>query len=741
MPVDTDKLNVEAALEILSPTGPLANGLKGFEPRREQKEMMRNVLDAYNGNQVALIEAGTGTGKSLAYLIPAMLWATETGERTVISTNTITLQEQLLNKDIPLISKALNLNLKAVLVKGMHNYLCLRKFFDTQQELLLLTPQEAEEMQKIEVWQESTPDGSRSSLPFSPSGAVWERISAENDTCNRNACPYYQQCHFFKARRQASEAQLLIVNHHLLFADLVFRADNDNFKDQAILPSYTRIILDEAHNIEDIATDYFASRISQVDLMRLTARLTTEKKGQANGKLPLLKEKIIGHFRKDFSSDVSSILSRLNVDLPGLRRDLLQQAHETFSAFFEFTQSAQPSSSDEHPVGESKLRILPHHHTHKDWKERLMPLSKALSESIQRYAQALIAIITDLKQLKNPVLDELLKGICFEISALAERLSSTCAVIERFTAVVTPAEKVRWIELQHFKTMINTALVDADLDISKILVEQLFSRFSTIILCSATLTTNKQFHFIRNRLGLTKELFPNRAVREHIYNSPFDFPKQALMAIPTDIPNPTDPTFVKEATEKIWQTIQSSRGNAFVLFTSYTMLKTCFDKLESRLKENRYNALKQGDDDRQVLLNKFKSTNYSVLFGTDSFWEGVDVAGDALRCVIIVKLPFRVPSDPLIQARSEAITSNGGDPFMDYSLPQAIVKFKQGFGRLIRNRRDRGCIVCLDTRLITKRYGKLFLSSLPQCQQVFATNNELQDQLKDFYRKTHFLTK
>lgn len=741
MPVDTDKLNVEAALEILSPTGPLANGLKGFEPRREQKEMMRNVLDAYNGNQIALIEAGTGTGKSLAYLIPAMLWATETGERTVISTNTITLQEQLLNKDIPLISKALNLNLKAVLVKGMHNYLCLRKFFDTQQELLLLTPQEAEEMQKIEVWQESTPDGSRSSLPFSPSGAVWERISAENDTCNRNACPYYQQCHFFKARRQASEAQLLIVNHHLLFADLVFRADNDNFKDQAILPSYTRIILDEAHNIEDIATDYFASRISQVDLMRLTARLTTEKKGQANGKLPLLKEKIIGHFRKDFSSDVSSILSRLNVDLPGLRRDLLQQAHETFSAFFEFTQSAQPSSSDEHPVGESKLRILPHHHTHKDWKERLMPLSKALSESIQRYAQALIAIITDLKQLKNPVLDELLKGICFEISALAERLSSTCAVIERFTAVVTPAEKVRWIELQHFKTMINTALVDADLDISKILVEQLFSRFSTIILCSATLTTNKQFHFIRNRLGLTKELFPNRAVREHIYNSPFDFPKQALMAIPTDIPNPTDPTFVKEATEKIWQTIQSSRGNAFVLFTSYTMLKTCFDKLESRLKENRYNALKQGDDDRQVLLNKFKSTNYSVLFGTDSFWEGVDVAGDALRCVIIVKLPFRVPSDPLIQARSEAITSNGGDPFMDYSLPQAIVKFKQGFGRLIRNRRDRGCIVCLDTRLITKRYGKLFLSSLPQCQQVFATNNELQDQLKDFYRKTHFLTK
>ncbi len=741
MALDTDILNVEAALEILGEDGPLSKSLKGFESRREQKEMMRNVLDAYNGNQVALIEAGTGTGKSLAYLIPAMLWAAETSERTVISTNTITLQEQLLNKDIPLIDKALNLKSKAVLVKGMHNYVCMRKFDEAQHELQLMSPQEADEMQKIDVWKESTQDGSRSSLPFSPLPSVWEKVSAENDTCNRNACPYFQQCHFFKARRQANEAQILIVNHHLLFADLVVRADTENFKDQAILPNYTRIILDEAHNIEDIATDYFASRVSQFDLIRLTARLAAEKKGESHGKLPMLKEKIVGHYRKEFSNDVTSILGRLNVDLPGLRRDLLQQSHETFSAFFEFTQSCQLSSTDEHVQAESKLRILPHHHKLIDWKERLIPLSQSLSGSIQRYAVSLNAVINDLKQLKNPVLDELIKGICFEITALSERLAGTCAVIERFTAAVIPPEKVRWIELQHFKTMINTALVDADLDISKILVEHLFSKFSTIILCSATLTTNKQFQFIRTRLGLTPERFPKRAIREYIYNSPFDFQKQALMAIPTDIPSPTDPSFISEATEKIWQIIQTCRGNAFVLFTSYSMLKTCFAKLEVRMKENRFNALKQGDFDRQVLLNKFKATNYSVLFGTDSFWEGVDVAGEALRCVIIVKLPFKVPSDPLIQARSEAISLKGGDPFMDYSLPQAIVKFKQGFGRLIRNRRDRGCIVCLDTRILTKRYGKLFLSSLPNCQQVFAPDKEIQIQIKEFYRKTHFLTK
>jgi len=741
MPTDTAKLDVEAALDLLSTSGPLAKHLKGFEARHEQKEMMRNVVDAFNGDHVALIEAGTGTGKSLAYLIPALLWAAETGERTVVSTNTITLQEQLLQKDIPLICKALNLSLKAVLVKGMHNYVCMRKLSDAQQELLLVSPQEVEELQKIEVWQASTQEGSRSSLPFAPSAATWERVSAENDACNRNNCSYYQQCHFFKARRQASEAQILIVNHHLLFADLAYRAENGNFKDQAILPPYTRIILDEAHNIEDIATDYFASRISQFDLMRLTARLTTEKKGQVSGKLPFLKEKIANHYRNDFSADITSILNRLAMDLPGLKRDLLHQAHETFGAFFEFTQSAQPISVDEHPTAESKLRILPYHHTHKFWKEQLVPSSKLLCESILRYAQALVALVNDLKQRKDAALDEQIKAVCFEVSTLAARLEEASSVLARFTAAEFPPDKVRWIEMQHFKTMINTTLVDADLDISKILAGQLFSQFSTIVLCSATLTTNQQFHFIRQRLGLTSSHLPERQIKEYIYHSPFDFQKQALLAIPTDIAEPTASSFVHDASEKIWQIIQSSRGNAFVLFTSYTMLKTCFDKLEARLKEHRFHPLKQGDDDRQTLLNKFKATNYSVLFGTDSFWEGVDVAGDALRCVIIVKLPFKVPSDPLIQARSEAITAQGGDAFMDYSLPQAIVKFKQGFGRLIRHQKDRGCIICLDTRLLTKRYGKFFLNSLPKCQQFFVPSNELQTHMQEFYRKTHFLTK
>lgn len=738
---DVRHLDVASILNILGPEGPLALSIKGFESRDEQKRMMQNVLEAYNHDQIALIEAGTGTGKSLAYLIPAILWASQNKERTVISTNTINLQEQLLHKDIPALAKALKIDIKPVLVKGMYNYLCLRKFSEAQQEFLLLSPQEAEELQKIDIWKENTADGSRSSLPFSPSAATWDKVAAESDTCNRNKCPFFQQCHFFKARRQANDAQLLIANHHLLFADVTRRAETENYKDPAILPPFTRLILDEAHNIEDIATDYFASRISQMDIMRLMGRLTADKGGKVQGKLPLLKEKLVGHYRNNLSHETSSIHHRLTIDLPGLRREIQDQTHKTFNAFHEFVQRQRHTPSDESgQPGENKLRILPSHQTHALWNELLLPHSTELSKSLKRFAQALTALSKDFKDLRNTALEEQVQGILFEVEALAKRLEGFSIIIDNFFSQFPPT-KVRWMEIQALKTLINTTLVDADLDIAKTLAEFLFSKFSTIILCSATLTTAQNFSFIRNRLGLTEQHLKYKTINENIYQSPFDYKKQALLIVPNDLPPPTDSRFLNAAAENIWLTLQASRGNAFVLFTSYTMLKQCYEMLETRLKEQRFYPLKQGDDERQTLLQKFKTVDRSVLFGTDSFWEGVDVAGEALRCVIIVKLPFKVPSEPIIQARSEAITTRGGDPFMEYSLPQAIVKFKQGFGRLIRNRQDRGCIVCLDNRLITKRYGKEFLNSLPDCQKAFIPSAGMPELMADFYRRTHFLTK
>lgn len=734
------EIDSQKALKILQSDGQLSKVIQGFESREQQQQMMVNVIEAYNDNKIALIEAGTGTGKSIAYLIPALLWALQKKEKTVISTHTITLQEQLLLKDIPLISKALGIEVKSVLVKGMRNYVCMRKIEETRSEQLLLPPQEAEEFAKVDAWAHSTRDGSRSSMPFEPSAGTWDRVCAENDTCTKSHCPFFQECHFFKARREAAEAQILIVNHHLLFADLATRAESENYHDPSILPAYTKVILDEAHHIEDIATEYFAQRVNQLDLLRIVGRLAADKGSKSHGKLFQLKEKIVGYFQsKTMPVEVSNILGVLNIDLPGTRADLLKQITDGFDKFYNFIQVAKISTNQEEQAGDNKMRVLPMHYTHTYWIGELKARIGELVKCIHKYAQMIGSLEKSIKAINQDLLNEQTKGIRFEIEALSSRLFDASLVLQEFVEKAPPPNKVRWIEAQLLKSFINVHITDAELDIAKALVNYLFSKFDTVILCSATLATNKQFDYTRKRLGLIQEYIKDKKVTENIYDSPFNYKLQAMLVVPTDIPSPLESSFLQAATEKIWDAVHASQGNAFVLFTSYSMLKTCYQTLLPRFQEHRYPLFKQGDDNRQTLLNKFKDIDKSVLFGTDSFWEGVDVAGDALRCVIIVKLPFKVPTEPIIQARNEAIIAKGGDPFMDYSLPNAIVKFKQGFGRLIRNKNDRGCIICLDTRLLTKRYGQQFLNSLPPCHQAFIPGENLREHMRDFYKKTYHL--
>ncbi len=294
--------------------------------------------------------------------------------------------------------------------------------------------------------------------------------------------------------------------------------------------------------------------------------------------------------------------------------------------------------------------------------------------------------------------------------------------------------------MQQTNPLYNTTLVDASLDLSKFLAQHFFNRFETTVLCSATLAANKQFSFLRSRLGLTPALLPNFKIEEKIFESPFDFEKQSLLLIPTDLPEPHAPDFMDKACACILEAIRASRGNAFVLFTSYSALKQCYSRLQEQLCKENYRPCKQGDAPRIALLDRFKKTDRSVLFGTDSFWEGVDVAGEALRCVILFKLPFQVPTEPIVEARTQAITAKGGNAFMEYSIPNAVVKFKQGFGRLIRHKKDRGVIVCLDTRLITKRYGAYFFNSLPPVKQTKTPMKELRKEMEEFYRKTYKLT-
>ncbi|WP_228840687.1 ATP-dependent DNA helicase [Candidatus Protochlamydia phocaeensis] len=740
------ELNIEKILKLIQPDGMLSQALKGFESRPQQHQMMTNVIQAYNQDLVSLIEAGTGTGKSLAYLIPALIWAARFNERTVISTNTITLQEQLIHKDIPHLLEALNLNLKVVLVKGMNNYVCLRKLEDAQTELRLFPTEEKEEVEKVNQWCQGAIEGSRSEMPFVPSPSVWDRIGAESEACLHHECPYYQQCYFFKARRQAQDAHVLVANHHLLFADLVRRAETNNYSEACLLPIYRRIILDEAHHIEDIATEYFAARLHRVELMRTLGRLASDRHGSQQGKLLILKEKLQSLFNKTPPRDVAQIISRLTIDLPALRHLLLEQINHTFDAFAHFIESInQPLNQlfpeEASPTPEKKLRIVKDHLSHPKWKEDILPHTTKLIAALKQYRQTISSLEGDLKLIENDRLQEQTKGMRLDIQALAYRLEIAISLLDNFISDLQNANKVRWIEAHKLKSLLNVHLVDADLDISKALVNFLFSKFSTVILCSATLASNQQFQFVRQRLGLTERLLPQRKVTEHIYDSPFNYRQQALLVVPTDMPPPSHPDFNALAYENIWNAIQASRGQAFVLFTSYTMLQNCYEALSKKFQDHRYPLFKQGDDSRQTLLNKFKKTDRAVLFGTDSFWEGVDVAGDALRCVIIVKLPFKVPSEPIIQARTEAIMERGGDPFFEFSVPHAIVKFKQGFGRLIRNKSDRGCIVCLDNRLVTKGYGRLFLNSLPPCEKVFANGAHLWSKMHDFYRKTYHLVK
>ncbi len=738
-------LKATEVLKLVEPGGLLEQKCKGFESRPSQCSMMANVLDAYNHDQIVLIEAGTGIGKSLAYLVPALLWAHQFNEATVISTNTIALQEQLLRKDIPSLIKTLGIELKVVLVKGMSNYVCLRKLDDALAESRFFSSEENEEIEKIDHACRTITEGSRSTLPIFPSPSTWERVNADGDTCSHQQCPHFKNCFFFKARKEAQEAQILLVNHHLLFSDIVKRSTENKYNETAILPAFNRIVLDEAHHIEDIATDHFAVRLHRIELLRVLGKLTSDRLGHQPGKIPMLRDKLYSFYGKTPPDQIGRIITRLNIDLPALRINLQQHIDSTFDAFIHFievtTRLVPTEEGASSPYPEKKLRLLKSHQTHSKWIEEIEPKTTELKKLLKTFSQTLRGLEFDLSTIKNERLQEQTRCQRGDIQLLNGRLDELISLLEHFISEVTSLEKVRWIEAHQLKSMVNVHLIDADLDVSKSLAKYLFSKFGTIVLCSATMTTNREFQFIRNRLGLQEDLLGKRVIKEAIYDSPFNYLNQALLAVPIDLPLPSHSNFMEEAIKAIWNAIECSRGGVFVLFTSYSMLQKCHEALKERLENKRYQLFKQGDSNRTAIIEAFKKTDRGVLLGTDSFWEGVDVVGDSLRCVVIVKLPFRVPSEPIIEARTEEILKNGGNPFFDYAIPNAIVKFKQGFGRLIRSQRDRGCIICLDTRLVKKNYGRLFLNSLPNCSSAFLDQALLWPKLEEFYKKTYPLTK
>jgi len=731
--LETHQIDLDEATGYLQKEGSLAATFPDYEVRPQQQEMLRDIAKGFNENQIVLIEAGTGTGKSLAYLIPSLLWALRRGDRIVISTNTINLQEQLLLKDIPLLKTIIKAPIPAVLVKGMGNYLCLRKFEESKLELPLMTPEEQEEWGKLDRWRQSTQDGSRTDVPFIPSAMLWEKSGAEHDTCTKRQCPRYKECFFFKARKKAEEAKLLIVNHHLLCSDLVARRESD---EEGVLPDYRKVIVDEAHNLEEIATDFFAGRFVQLGFLKNLGRLSAEKQGKHTGKLPVLKYLLSIHFRNGLPEEHKNIHHWLAQELPAARNRIVECLYKMCDALQEFCALFHVKKGEDDQI---RIRLQLPQKSHPLWLETVVPSARAFVGETAAYAQMLFSLDKSVGRLSNEKFSEQAKGVLADITALADRISSSAAVVKQFIDPELPSNKVQWVEIQALRSGSQVLLSEAELDISKPMSELLFNNFDSTVMVSATMTSAQTFTFIRSRLGLNETLLPKKEIVEKIYDSPFDYRNQALIVMPNDLPDPHEAHFNAACAEHIWQAIQASRGNAFVLFTSYSALKNCYDRIAGRLEQHRYTAFKQGDASRKTLLDHFKATDHSVLFGTDSFWEGVDVAGDALRCVIIAKLPFKVPTEPIIQARCEAISAKGEDSFSTYSLPLAVVKFKQGFGRLIRNRKDRGCVVCLDRRLLTKGYGKEFLKSLPPCQQISGPSDHVYPAMEKFYRRQRII--
>ena len=624
--------------EIFGRGGALEKKLGNYEPRESQIEMARIVDEAFAKHQHVAIEAGTGTGKTLAYLIPAL----RSGRRVVISTATKSLQEQIFQKDIPFLQRNFAPNLKAALMKGRANFLCRHKVHQMEGQPVLKGIDEIDWFSQIRDWEKVTQTGDRSELTFLPDDAeLWNRIDARSDLCTGNKCPEFQRCFITAMHQRAEEADIVIVNHHLFFADLAIRRDDFG----SILPEYSAVVFDEAHEIEDVASDYFGRQISSYRF-------------------------------EELARDTENTLRILRIEAPQLRK-ILTRMKEKSRAFFE-----------KFPEREGRYPFEP--------AERGAFLERN-REAFDDLTAAVKATESELNALKQKP---------EEVMSLSRRASEARKEIA-FLLESQEKSYVYWYERRGRGVF----LAATPIDVSQILRERLFEQFDTVILTSATLAVEGRFDYMKQRLGI-------QPAKETVLPQEFDYPEQALLYIPQNLPDVRNATFGEQAAKEILQLLEISKGRAFCLFTSYAQMRDLYERVSSRA---RYPLLLQGTTPRPTLLEKFKTTPNAVLFATSSFWQGVDVPGTQLSCVIIDRLPFAVPSDPIVAARVRALQEDGRNPFAEFQVPEAVLALKQGFGRLIRSKTDRGILAILDNRIQRMQYGRIFLESLPG----YATTQDL----------------
>ncbi len=683
----------ECAAPLL-PGGALDKTVAFYEYRESQVAMTSMVVDGFNEEGIRLLEAGTGVGKSLAYLIPAVLWALANEERVVISTATINLQQQIIDKDIPLVLRLTGKKLPVLLMKGRGNYLCLRRLEDAVEEEGLFGDHD-QELAPIKEWAAATERGDRSELAVYPPDGIWSRVCSESDTCMGLRCRYRERCFVLKLRKEASGARILVVNHHLLFSDLSARIRGVGYDAAAVLPPFSRLVFDEAHSIEDSATSFFSESVSRFSIGRQLSRLWRQKKGRTFGLSVDLQKLGVGSEKEGIPDAVRDVLEQLE-SLDSITCALL----------------APPGTH----------RFVP---ADKEFPRTVFPAMQELRDRVLRLCGILKTILDGIEETYRE------EPAYFEAKALFQRLANTAGLCASFIEFEEHPDKVFWVEtVKRERGEPFARYTQSPLHISDLMGEAVYAPLRTVICTSATLSVRGDFSYFRGRIGLEDD-FDGR-VKAAVFPSPFPYRERVLLGIPSDSPDPTDPSFGDFLSSYVGSVLELTEGKGLVLFTSYGMLREVYENVSPRLARVGIPCLKQGDDERSRLLDAFRSDTNSVLFATDSFWEGVDTPGESLSVVIICRLPFRVPTDPVLTARMEEIDRRGGNSFMELSLPDAVTKLKQGFGRLMRRSSDSGVVLILDPRIVRKSYGNIFLSSLPETRMSVKEGERVLADIEDF---------
>ena len=681
-----------------SKDGILAKEIKGFEYRQEQEEMAQYIQEAINEDKKIIVEAGTGTGKTLAYLIPAIKWAVVNKKKVIIATNTINLQEQLLLKDIPLAKSIIKDEFSYVLVKGRNNYVCKRLFNELALgkniDIETFSIEAREQIEYILKWGNKTKTGDKAELPFEIYPDVWELVQSTTELCLGKKCPYRKECFYMKTRMEKMEADILISNHHVFFADLNVRAETDFDSEYLILPRYDMVIFDEAHNIESVARSYFSVEVSKISFTRLLNRIYQRKNKKKKEKSALIRvEDTVDEKNLEDSEQYIYLLNTLKEEI-SILQNIGDEYFDEIRKIYE-TNTEAPIKKSLNNFEMTKSRFL----------ENLREKKDIFQSKLTDFLNLMISFnnVIDEEKDKNP-----------EVINFNNHLKMFKAYIDSFKFINSFEDDnyIYWLDINSKRT--NVVLTATPLNIAKKLSTVLFDNLDRLVFASATIVVNGSFDYFKKSLGLDEE-----DCIEAIIKSPFDYNEQMSVYIPSDIQDSENiNAFVSDASRFILNILLKTNGKAFILFTSYTMLNQIYYSISKKLKDKGFEVFLHGDKPRSQLIKEFKEAENPILFGTTSFWEGVDVQGENLSNVIITKLPFLVPTDPVVSAISKKIEENGGNSFTDFQLPEAIIKFKQGVGRLIRKKTDSGNIFILDNRILKKRYGSLFINALPSQKNI-----------------------